>query len=345
MKNVLRVAFEEDSKDSMKELIANLANQIREAREIGASAAFQPMDRQINAVLVCGLGGSGIGGRIIGLLLKNDLPVPFLCVNDYEMPEWVNKNTLVIASSYSGNTEETLSAVQFCQERGAEIAVITSGGELKERADQNGWNKFIVPGGEQPRAMLAYSLVQQLYILERYGLIGGDILDDLEKVPAFIESHEAAIRDEAIRIAQGFHKKRPLIYAGNDFEGVAVRWRQQINENAKELCWHHVFPELTHNELVGWAGGSEHQAPLFLHSNLNHPRTNRRWEISKGVVAKYTDTILETKAIGETRLAQNFYLIHLGDWVSYFMSELKNIDPVEVDVIGYLKSEMAKMQG
>ncbi|MDC3351963.1 bifunctional phosphoglucose/phosphomannose isomerase [Crocinitomicaceae bacterium] len=329
----------------MKELIANLANQIREAREIGASAPFKSADRQINAVLVCGLGGSGIGGRIIGLLLKNDLPVPFLCVNDYEMPAWVNENTLVIASSYSGNTEETLSVIKFCQERGAEIAVITSGGELKERADANSWNKFIVPGGEQPRAMLAYSLVQQLYILERYGLISSEMLDDLAKTPDFIESQEETIREEAMRIAQGFHKKRPLIYAGNDFEGVAVRWRQQINENAKELCWHHVFPELTHNELVGWAGGSEHQAPLFLFSSFNHPRINRRWEISKGVIKKYTNTILETSAIGETKLAQNFYLIHLGDWVSYFMSELKNIDPVEVDVIGYLKAEMAKMKG
>jgi len=101
---------------------------------------------------------------------------------------------------------------------------------------------------------------------------------------------------------------------------------------------------MTHNELVGWAGGSNQQVPLFLSSNLNHPRTNRRWSISKGIIAEYTDTILETEAKGESRIAQNFYLIHLGDWVSYFISEIKSVDPVEVEVIKYLKGEMAKMK-
>ena len=211
-------------------------------------------------------------------------------------------------------------------------------------ATANNWNHFVVPGGEQPRAMLAYSLVQQLYILERYGLISGQHTTGLNLIPDFIDEQEEDIREEAMRIAVAFNQKRPIIYAGNDFEGVAVRWRQQINENAKELCWHHVFPEMTHNELVGWAGGSKSQVPLFLSSNLNHPRINRRWEISKEVIAKYADTILESEAIGKTKLAQNFYLIHLGDWVSYLMSEIKQVDPVEVDVIIHLKGEMAKMK-
>ncbi len=328
----------------MKELIANLSNQIREAIQIGESTNFNATNKTISTILVCGLGGSGIGGKIISLLLKNDLKVPFLCINDYDVPAWVNENTLVIASSYSGNTEETLSAVEVCKTRGAEVAVITSGGSILEMATANNWNHFVVPGGEQPRAMLAYSLVQQLYILERYGLISDEHLTDLNSIPDFIDVNESAIRDEALRLATAFHGKRAIIYAGNDFEGVAVRWRQQFNENAKELAWHHVFPEMTHNELVGWAGGSKNQVPLFLSSNINHPRINRRWEISKEVIAKYTDSILESEAIGKTKLAQNFYLIHLGDWVSYLMSEIKQIDAIEVDVILHLKGEMAKMK-
>lgn len=328
----------------MKELIANLSNQIREAIQIGESTNFNATNKSISSILVCGLGGSGIGGKIISLLLKNDLKVPFLCINDYDVPAWVNENTLVIASSYSGNTEETLTAVEVCKSRGAEIAVITSGGSILEMAGENNWNHFVVPGGEQPRAMLAYSLVQQLYILERYGLISDQHTTDLNLIPDFIDEQEANIRKEATRIAVAFNQKRPIIYAGNDFEGVAVRWRQQINENAKELCWHHVFPEMTHNELVGWAGGSKNQVPLFLSSNLNHPRINRRWEISKEVIAKYADTILESDAVGKTKLAQNFYLIHLGDWVSYLLSEIKQVDPIEVDVIIHLKGEMAKMK-
>jgi glucose/mannose-6-phosphate isomerase len=328
----------------MKELIANLSNQIREAIEIGNSSAFKATDKSISAVLVCGLGGSGIGGKIVDLLVKNDLKVPFLCINDYEIPAWVNENTLVIASSYSGNTEETLYAVEACMERGSEIAVITSGGKIKEMAEANGWNVNVVPGGEQPRAMLAYSIVQQLYLLERYGLTDDKYTTEIVNVPAFIEEHEEAVRLEAMEIAKSFMGKRPIIYGGNDFEGVAVRWRQQINENAKELAWHHVFPEMTHNELVGWAGGSNNHAPIFLLSNLNHPRTSKRWEISKEVIQKYTDTIIETEAKGESKLAQNFYLIHLGDWVSVFMAVLKEVDAVEVDVISHLKSEMAKMK-
>ncbi|NOQ75469.1 MAG: bifunctional phosphoglucose/phosphomannose isomerase [Crocinitomix sp.] len=328
----------------MKELIASLSNQIREAIQIGESTNFNATNKTITSILVCGLGGSGIGGKIVSLLLKKELKVPFLCINDYEVPAWVNENTLVIASSYSGNTEETLTAVEVCKNRGAEIAVITSGGTILDLAKLNNWNHFVVPGGEQPRAMLAYSIVQQLYILERYKLIGEEHTKDLNSIPDFIDAHEGAIREEAMRIAISFNQKQPIIYAGNDFEGVAVRWRQQINENAKELCWHHVFPEMTHNELVGWAGGSNNQVPLFLSSSLNHPRINRRWEISKEVIAKYTNTILESEAVGENKLEQNFYLIHLGDWVSYLMSEIKQIDPIEVDVIIHLKSEMSKMK-
>lgn len=328
----------------MKNLVASLSNQIREAISIGESTPFKNTDKSLNAILVCGLGGSGIGGKIVSLLLKNDLKIPFLCINDYEVPAWVNENTLVIVSSYSGNTEETLSAAEECYKRGAEIAVITSGGTALELAKERNWNHFVVPGGEQPRAMLAYSVIQQLYILQGHGLIDNSYTEELKVVPAFIEAHEEATQEEAMKIAKAFTGKRAIIYAGNDFEGVAVRWRQQINENGKELCWHHVFPEMTHNELVGWAGGSNEQVPLFLSSNLNHPRTNRRWSISKGIIAEYTDTILETEAKGESRVAQNFYLIHLGDWVSYFISEIKSVDPVEVEVIKYLKGEMAKMK-
>jgi glucose/mannose-6-phosphate isomerase len=327
----------------MKDLIASLSNQIREAIKIGENTKFNPTDKDLTAILVCGLGGSGIGGKIVSLLLKKELKIPFHTVNDYEIPAWVDKNTLVIGSSYSGNTEETLAAIAEASGRGAEIAVITSGGDLLDMAKEKGWNNYVVPGGEQPRAMLAYSIVQQLFICYHYGLISDVEIQNLKETPAFIDESEGQLREEAMRIADGFINKRPIIYAGTDFEGVAVRWRQQINENAKELCWHHVLPEMTHNELVGWAGGTSTQAPLFLATDYDHPRTKHRWEITKGVISKYSRNIYETKAIGDSKLAQNFYLIHLGDWVSYFMSEIKKIDAVEVDVIIHLKTEMAKL--
>ena len=328
----------------MKEIIANFSKQILKAIEIGENSDFQPTDKKINAVLVCGLGGSGIGGKIVSLLVAKELKVPFLTVNDYEIPAWVDENTLVIASSYSGNTEETLAALEMCVKRGAEIAAITSGGTLADMAKTNGWNVHLIPGGEQPRAMLAYSLVQQIFLLQKYGLISDKTGQQLKNVPQMIDDLEERIRMKAVTLAKNVYNKTVIIYAGPLFEGVAVRFRQQINENSKELCWHHILPEMNHNELVGWAGGGENFAPVFISSPFNHPRTQRRWEISRGIIEKYTSNIFEITTRGENLVEEVFYTIHYVDWVSYYISEIKNIDPVEVDVIGILKSEMAKMK-
>jgi len=326
----------------MKELVAGLSKQIRDAISIGREAKFTATGKEINSIIVCGLGGSGIGGKIISLLLIDELKVPFLTTNDYTIPACVDENTLVIASSYSGNTEETIYAVREAAKRKAEIAVITSGGELLEMAKSNGWNYVVVPGGEQPRAMLAYSLVQQLYLLNRYKLIETTQIELLSDVPAFLDTTESSLQKEAKRIADFIHKKSTIIYSGSNFEGIAVRFRQQLNENAKELCWHHVLPEMTHNELVGWAGGSDKFAVLFFSTDYDHPRTGYRWSISKEIISKYTPAITEIKASGSNKISQNFYLIHLTDWVSYFLSENKKVDPVEVNVITHLKSEMSK---
>jgi len=326
----------------MKELIASLSNQIREAIVIGRAADFTKRSKEIRSIILCGLGGSGIGGKIINLLLNEELKVPFLITNDYTIPACVDEHTLVIASSYSGNTEETIYAIRESLKRGAEITVITSGGELLEMAKANGWNHVIVPGGQQPRAMLAYSLVQQLFLLNRYELINSNQLNLLNDVPDFLESHEETVKADAKRVADFLFKKSAIIYSGSNFEGIAVRFRQQLNENAKELCWHHVLPEMTHNELVGWAGGSDKFAVVFLATDFDHPRTGYRWTICKEIISKYTPHITEIKAAGANRITQNFYLIHLTDWISYFLAENKNIDPVEVKVIGHLKDEMAK---
>ncbi|WP_027418705.1 bifunctional phosphoglucose/phosphomannose isomerase [Crocinitomix catalasitica] len=326
----------------MKSIIASLPKQVEEAIQIGESTAFKGSDRKIESILICGLGGSGIGGKIIQQLFVDEIKVPFATINDYDIPAWVNANTLVIASSYSGNTEETLSAIKEANEIGAIISVITSGGELLEMAKANNWNHYVVPGGQQPRAMLAYSLVQQVYILKNYGLIAEGHLAELKGVPALLNNNTEDVQEKAMATAKSFIDKHPIIYAGSHFEGIATRFRQQINENGKMLCWHHILPEMTHNELVGWAGGSNDYVPIFFKTDFDHKRTGYRWEICKEVIGKYTDTILEFTAKGDNKIAQNFYLIHFGDWVSWFISEIKDIDAEEVEVIKYLKGEMGK---
>lgn len=326
----------------MKDLIAAKNNQINEAIQIGESAEFKAPNKPIHNILLCGLGGSGIGGAIVSQLLKKELKVPFVCVNDYDVPAFVSENTLLIASSYSGNTEETIAAVKEGKNRGAEICVVTSGGALASMAKENGWNHAIVPGGEQPRAMLAYSIIQQIYLLKKYELTSDQHVKNLKTIVDLLNKNEAAIQKEAMDLAKKLHGSMPVIYADSAFGGVATRVKQQINENAKELCWDHVLPEMTHNELVGWAGGKSYIAPLYLATDYDHERTTYRWNISKEVISKYTSNINEIQAKGDSQIAQVFYLIHLTDWLSWFMSDLKKVDASEVDVIHHLKAEMGK---
>jgi glucose/mannose-6-phosphate isomerase len=157
-----------------------------------------------------------------------------------------------------------------------------------------------------------------------------------------IDKHEVAMQEEALALAKKIHGSMPVIYADSSFGGVATRVKQQMNENAKELCWTHVLPEMTHNELAGWAGGKSNIAPIYLATDYDHERTTYRWNISKEIILKYTKNISEIHAKGDTPIAQIFYLIHLTDWLSWYMSDLKKIDATEVDVIIHLKSEMGK---
>jgi glucose/mannose-6-phosphate isomerase len=328
----------------MKTLVSNFSNQIKEAKLIGENTEFIMSGKTINSVLICGLGGSGIGGSIVNLLLKSEIKIPVVTTNDYSIPAFVNEHTLVIASSYSGNTEETLAAVNESHKRGAEVVAITSGGELKKLAENNNWNHLIVPGGEQPRGMLVYSLVQLLFIFQKYSLVDTNYTDTLSEIVEIVDSNNSEIQSEAMSLAQNIHNKNLVIYGEASLEGVLVRFRQQVNENAKMLCWHSVLPEMNHNELVGWAGGNKDMVVVKLNSSFDFYRTKKRWEICKGIISQKTDSIFEIEAKGKTKLTQNLYLIHLTDWVSCFLADLKNVDPVEVDVIIHLKAELKKLK-
>lgn len=328
----------------MNKITANFTNQLRDAINIGENTSFTIPSKTINSVLICGLGGSGIGGKIIDLLLKADIKIPVVVTNDYSIPNFVDENTLVIASSYSGNTEETLAAVIEGNKRNSEVVAITSGGKLLDLVKDNNWNSLVVPGGEQPRGMLAYSLVQLLYIFEKYNLVDSVYTPLLNNVVNLVDTNETNIQTEAKNLAKEIHNKQVVIYAEQSLEGVAVRFRQQINENAKELCWHHVLPEMNHNELVGWAGGNKKQAIIKINSSLDFYRTKKRWEICKEVMSRYTDSIYEIDAKGSSKLEHVFYLIHLTDWVSVFLADIKKVDSVEVDVITHLKTELSKLK-
>lgn len=327
----------------MDQLTAGFTGQIRDALHIGNEAKLHSWQNAISNVMVSGLGGSGIGGAVVAQLVQDELPVPLIVNNDYHIPAFVNEETLFIVSSYSGNTEETLSAFQQARARHAEVACVTSGGKVLEAAQANNLNHIVIPGGNPPRSMLAYSLVQQFFVLNHYGLIGDGFKKDLSAAADLLDAEEENIRAEAKKVAEFLHGRLPVIYAEARLNGVATRFRQQINENSKMLCWHHVLPEMNHNELVGWAGGNENLAVVFLRTNQDYKRTELRMNISQRVIKKYTSNLMEIQSKGESRIEQALYHIHLEDWVSVYLAEMKEIDPVEVDVITVLKEELAKV--
>ena len=327
----------------MKLLVQKFINQIKDAISIGEAAELKNPGKKFSNVLITGLGGSGIGGKIVAQLTAQQLELPVNINNDYTIPNYVNENTLVIASSFSGDTEETLSALEVAMEKGAEIACITSGGKLLEIAIEKNYNHIILPAEKSPRAMLTYSLIQQFFLLFNYGLIDGRFKKELHNSIFLLEENEADIKTYAKEVAQGLYGKTGVLYAEANFEGVVSRMRQQINENAKNLCWHHVLPEMNHNELVGWAGGKNEYAVVMLRTNFDHSRTSVRMDISKKIISKYTETIFEFNAKGESLIAQSLYLILFGDWVSVYLAELNKVDSIEVKVIDYLKGELAKI--
>ena len=327
----------------MNDYIDDFSNHLREAIEIANNTSLTSCTKEIRNVLICGLGGSGIGGVIVSDIISPKVNIPITATKDYSIPNFVNEYTLVIANSYSGNTEETLYALKKCQAKDAEIAVITSGGKLKVIAEENKYNKIIIPGNQPPRAMFGYAFTELFFMLNHYGVIGDSFKADFDKAITLIDTEKADIQKQAMNLAKKMYKQTPVIYVANGFEGVAVRFRQQINENSKMLCWHHVVPEMNHNELLGWRTNVNDLAVVYFRNKLDYDRNQIRMDINKKVISKYTENITEIWSKGESLIENSLYHINLGDWVSWYLSEMNNVDAIEIDVINFLKKELAKV--
>jgi|AVFP01.1.fsa_nt_gi glucose/mannose-6-phosphate isomerase len=326
----------------MKSLIESFADHLRDALEIGNKAKLKPCTDRLDNVLIAGMGGSGIGGSIISEITDQSVNIPVFTNKSYKLPNWVGPHTLVIISSYSGNTEETVAVMKEAIKRNSEIAVVTSGGYIGDMAYEKGINHILIPGGNPPRSMLSYSLVQLFILFRHYKITDIDFETEIRVGTGLIEREEANIRNEARTIAKKLKGKIPIIYAVSGYGALAERFRQQLNENSKMLCWHHVIPEMNHNELVGWAGAPDNISVVVFRSTHDEKRNQQRIEINKEIFAKHTKSVLEIWTKGDFILERILYLIHLTDWVSLFIAESKKIDPVEVDVIDFLKGELSK---
>lgn len=326
----------------MKELIAEFPQNIVDALKIASDMKFSKPQNEIRNIVICGMGGSGIGGKLVSEWLEMEINVPILSVQDYDLPSFVDEFSLIIGSSYSGNTEETLSSVAQGLERGAHVVGICSGGLLQAFCSENKLDVVIVPGGNPPRSALAFSVIQLISLFTQLGLISGQSLLEIEKGREIIIAEKENIEVESRQLAQFLKDKVIAIYAPSNYEAVAVRARQQFNENGKLLCWHHVIPEMNHNELVGWGGGDDRFGALFLDTQDWNPRNNKRLEFSLEVVRSKTKQVLVLKAKGNSVIERSIYIIHLVDWSSWYLSELKSVDAMDIKVIDSLKNTLAK---
>jgi len=326
----------------MKNLIEAFPQNIIDATAIAKAATFKKPVHEIHNIVICGLGGSGIGAKIVSNWILDEVKIPVIVSNEYALPGFANENTLVIGSSYSGNTEETTISIQHAHNLGCHIIGICSGGQLASFCAANNYDCVIVPGGNPPRSALAFSVVQLLHIFAELGLTSPTHIASMNKAASTLTQDLSIIQKRAAELAAFLYGKVGVYYAETEYEGVVVRARQQFNENSKYLGWHHTIPEMNHNELVGWSGGDARFAPVFFSSGDMHPRNQKRFEITLAAVEKKCGKVFVLETKGETFIERSLYFIHIVDWASYYLCDLNGADIIDIEIIDYLKGELAK---
>jgi glucose/mannose-6-phosphate isomerase len=307
--------------------------------------------RRPRALALAGVGGSAVSGDLARALLAVDAPIPFEVVRDYRLPGWVNNEALLLAASYSGDTEETLSAVDEAAVRGVAVWAITSGGALADRAQANGWPLFELPAGLPPRAALGHALPPVLLAAAvgaglRFESWARALSDAAARLAAWTPAWQSEdgpnpARELALRLVDGL----PVLYAGTGlYEPAAVRWRAQLAENAKLLAFHHLLPEMNHNEIVGWQENPEllrRCRAVFLTGSHEHPRVARRLVLTAETIRPLAAGIEIVRAPRGTPVEELLGLVLLGDWVSVHAAAALGVEPVPVERIGRLKAALA----
>ncbi len=309
-----------------------------------------PLPRPASCVLVSGMGGSAIGGDVVRAVAASSLKVPMLVVRGYGLPAFTDASSLVVVSSYSGNTEETLYSYEQARAAGAQIVCLTSGGQLASLAGKYGNPLLQLPAGMPPRTALGFSAIMLFGCLTAAGLLP-DMSSHFEEAVVVLNGLVTRYgpgtpesKNPAKIIARSLWGNVVGIYASNGLlDPAAVRWRGQMEENAKNLAFHHVLPEMNHNELVGWelpAHVLQQIGVVFLRDRDDHPQNQRRFDLTREIVALKAAAVHEAWTEGESPLARIFSLICLGDFVSFYLACLNEVDPTPVPVIEMLKQKL-----
>ncbi len=335
----------------MLSILGRFDEQILEALEIGERVCVSSCGPVVSNVVICGLGGSAIGGDFLKAYLGRDLRVPVKVNRHYTLPGFVNRSTLALICSYSGNTEETISAFHEACQTGAQMICVSSGGRLLELAQMRSIPVVRIPAGYPPRAALGYSAVSLLLVLSKLG-VTPDRCDEIRQSESHVRRKIQAYgpdvpieKNAAKGLALKAQGRLPLVYASQGrLEMVAVRWRGQFSENGKSLAFSSALPEMNHNEIVGWGRPEALRGrilPIFLRDHEDHPRVQLRTEITRDFLSQRTDSVLEYWSDGERWLDRLWSLILLGDYASIYLAFLNREDPTPVRVIDDLKQQLS----
>jgi len=325
--------------------------QIEDAVRISGEVILPAIDKSsISNIIINGLGGSAIGGDFVRSAVQYELNIPVAVNRNYDLPSYATKNTLCFVSSYSGNTEETISTFKQSLERDCKIICITSGGEVSKLAESNGIPVILIPEGLQPRCALGYSFFVLYGLFQKLGFIG-DKSDLTQATISSIRNLSGLYSDfgnssnTAEIIAGKLYGKLPVVYSADILDVVNLRWRGQLSENSKVLAYGSLYPEMNHNELVGWKGNEQimsNIAVIMLKDTDDHERNKLRMDITGEIYRKYASSVTELQAGGKSKLERIFELTYLGDWVSFYLAILNNEDPTPVKVIQHLKQKLSE---
>ncbi|MCX7878014.1 MAG: bifunctional phosphoglucose/phosphomannose isomerase [Ignavibacteria bacterium] len=339
-------------KSDMYSVIRDFPLQLEEAFNIGKNTDV-PYDLSgINKIIFTGMGGSAIGGDIIRSYCVKEMTIPFIVNRNYTLPSYAEGNTLLVVSSYSGDTEETIAAYEEGKSRGCKILTITSGGKLSVLSENDGFYSIKIPKGYQPRCALGFSFLPFMMFLRNKGLINfndsviEEFINYLKLKSSSFSDYENA-DNLAVSIARHLYGKIPVIYSSSDMlDAVNLRWRSQFAENSKVLAFGNLLPEMNHNEICGWENNKEilrNFAVIMLRDTDDHPRNRYRMKITSEIIEPYRGVMIELESEGRNRLERMFDLIYLGDWVSYYLAILYKSDPSEIENINILKRKLTEI--
>ena len=344
--------IEKIDSSNMLNQIKSLPNQIKESIEIINEYKFKIKDfKNINSVLIVGMGGSAIGGDIVNSIISDCSKIPFQVIRDYNLPNWVNENTLVICVSYSGNTEETLSCFDEAINRKSLIVGITSGGKLQQKLNSYNLDSILIPKDKPPRACIGYVSILILLVLEKNNIVNISsekyLFDTSSKLENLTNTFaKAENSNPTFGLAKKIYKTIPIIYG--DFRytsSIALRWRGQIEENSKMISFHNSIPEMNHNEIVGYENNNDFFDKLsiiWLKDKKINIRNLLRQKFSSDILSESISKQFEIESHGESLIERIFYLIYWGDWLSFWLAIFHKTNPSPVRKIEKLKKKLAR---